>query len=175
MKVVNVHQRLVHASPEHAGALLDALSSPQDVLWPGDVWPRLRLDRPLGVGAAGGHGPIGYVVEAYVPGQAVRFRFTEPQGFNGWHACEILDATARHCVLEHRIEMKLEGSALLLWPLVVRPLHDALIEDLLSRAQAALGNQPKIVPWSRWVRFLRWWRSSGKAPAQAFPRSPHAA
>ena len=174
MKVVNVHQRLLYASPEQVGALLDALSSPTDTLWPSDVWPRMKFDRPLGVGATGGHGPIGYFVEAHVSGQSIRFRFTEPQGFNGWHACEILDATARHCLLEHRIEMKLEGSARLLWPLVVRPLHNALVEDLLSRAQDLLGNPPKFVAWSPWVRFLRWWRSSGKAPAQSFPRSQHA-
>jgi hypothetical protein len=174
MKVVNVHQRLLYARPEQVGALIDALSSPADVLWPGETWPRLKFDRPLGIGATGGHGPIGYFVEAYTPGQSVRFRFTEPQGFNGWHAVEILDATARHCVLEHRIEMKLEGSARLLWPLVIGPLHDACLEDLLSRAQVALGNQPRLVPWSPWVRMLRWWLTRGKAPAQVLPRSQHA-
>lgn len=171
MKIVNVHQRLLYASPEQVGALIAALSSPEDVLWPNDTWPRMKFDRPLGVGATGGHGPIGYFVEAYVPGESIRFRFTEPKGFNGWHACEVLDATARHCVLEHRIEMKLEGTAHLLWPFVVRPLHDALVEDLLSQAQAALGNHPKVVPWSPWVRFLRWWHSSGKAPARSVTAS----
>jgi len=174
MKVTNVHQRLLYATPERVGALLDSLASPADVLWPSDAWPRIKFDRPLGVGATGGHGPIGYFVEAYTPGRSIRFRFTEPKGFNGWHAVEVLDATERHCVLEHRIEMKLEGAARLLWPLVVGPLHDACLEDVLAQAQAALGNQPKIVPWSPWVRLLRWWRTGGKAPAQTLPRSQHA-
>ena len=176
MKVVNVHQRLLYASPEQVGALIDSLSSPEDVLWPNDTWPRMKFDRPLGVGATGGHGPIGYFVEAYVPGESIRFRFTEPKGFNGWHACEILDATAWHCILEHRIEMKLEGRALLLWPLVIGPLHDACLEDLLSRAQALLGNEPKVVPWSPWVRFLRWWHTRGVTGSlrPSAPRGFHA-
>ena len=93
MRVVNVHQRLLHATPQQAGALIDQIASPQDVLWPHQSWPRIRFDRPLGVGARGGHGPIRYFVEAYTPAHSIRFRFTEPKGFKGWHACEILDAT----------------------------------------------------------------------------------
>ena len=174
MKVVNVHQRLLYARPEQVGALLDALSSPQDALWPNDTWPRMKFDRPLGVGAQGGHGPIRYFVQAYEPGRSIRFRFTEPKGFNGWHACEIIDATAMHCILEHRIEMTLEGGARLLWPLVIGPLHDACVEDLLSRAQALLGNEPQRHPWPARVRLLRWWSTRGKAPAQTFARSQHA-
>jgi hypothetical protein len=172
MKVVNVHQRLLYASPRQAGALIDSLASPGDEVWPHDHWPRLKLDRPLGVGANGGHGPIGYFVEAYVPGESIRFRFTRPSGFNGWHGCEIVDATARHCILEHRIEMELEGSARLVWPLVVRPLHDALLEDLLARAQKLLGNEPRVVPWSAWVRFLRWCHTRGKAGQQVSESAP---
>jgi len=154
MKVVNVHQRLLHASPERVGALIDSLSSPTDALTSRN-WPRMKFDRPLGVGAIGGHGPIGYYVEAYSPGQAIRFRFTAPKGFTGWHGFEVIEATAHHCLLEHRLEMTASGPALWSWPLVYRPLHDALIEDALSQAQASLGNTPLQVPWSAHVRFLR--------------------
>jgi hypothetical protein len=156
MKVVNVHQRLLHASPEKAGALIDSLASPLDALWPRRKWPGIALDAPLGPGACGGHGPIRYFVEHHVPGESVRFRFTAPRGFCGWHAFEVLDATAAHCVLEHRIEMTTRGLAVWSWPLLYRPLHDALIEDALSVAQASLGEEPRPVSWSAWVRFLRW-------------------
>lgn len=164
MNVTNVHQRLLLASPDRVGALIDSLSSRDDLLWPRQ-WPRLKLDGPLREGAAGGHGPIRYFVEAYTPGQFVRFRFTGPRGLVGWHALEVLDATAVHCVLEHRVQMRTEGLARLTWPLVFRPLHDALIEDALSRAQVSLGLQPKAAPWTRWVRFLRWLMSRGARPA----------
>ena len=173
MKVVNVHQRLLHAPPEQVGALIDTLASPADALWPRG-WPRMQFDRPLGVGARGGHGPIRYTVEAYVPGQMLRFRFNGPTGFDGWHGFEVLDATAVHCVLEHRIEMEARGPALLTWPLAIRHLHDACVEDALSQAQLALGNTPKPVPWPARVRLLRWLAAHGSRRSHGPHRSQHA-
>lgn len=155
MKVVNVHQRLLHAAPERVSALIDQLASPQDRLWAGIGWPRMRFDRPLGVGADGGHGPIRYAVEAYEPGQRIRFRFKAPRGLHGWHQLEVLDATDRHCVLEHRIEMRTSGWAVLVWPVLWRPLHDALVEDAFTAAEIALDLPPRRVRWSPWVRLLR--------------------
>ena len=174
MKVVNVHQRLLHASPERVGALIDSLGSPADALWPGRAWPRMKFDRPLAVGAVGGHGPIRYTVEAYVPGQSVRFRLTAPAGFEGWHGFEVLDATPAHCVLEHRIEMRARGPALLYWPLVIAPLHDVCVEDVLSQAQLSLGLEPRPVPWTARVRLLRRLASGGRRPAPPFARGQHA-
>ena len=174
MKVVNVHQRLLHATPAQVGALIDSLASPVDGLWPGKAWPRMKLDSPLGVGAAGGHGPIRYQVQDYLPGHSVRFRFTAPKGFNGWHGFEVLDAKQAHCVLEHRIEMTAEGPALLTWPLAIRHLHDACVEDALTQAQVSLGNTPKAAPWPVHVRFLRWLVSGGRALPQIPTRSQHA-
>ena len=172
MKVVNIHQRLLHATPERAGALIDTLASPCDALWPGRAWPRMKFDRPLGVGAAGGHGPIRYFVEAYLPGHCIRFRFTGPRGFDGWHGFEVLEATSVHCVLEHRIEMKVHGLALLTWPLAFRYLHDTCVEDALSQAQASLGNQRTPVPWTSRVRLLHWLAARRLDPA--FRRGQHA-
>ncbi|GAB3479631.1 SRPBCC family protein [Polaromonas eurypsychrophila] len=174
MKVVKVHQRLLYAPPEKVGALIDSLASPADTLWPGQAWPRMKFDRPLGVGAAGGHGPIHYFVEAYTPGQAIRFRFTAPKGFDGWHGFEVLEATPVHCVLEHRIEMTASGPALLTWPLAVKHLHIACVEDALSQAQVALGNLPKPVPWPAHVRLLHWLAAGGRHVPQALPWRLHA-
>jgi hypothetical protein len=156
MKVTNIHQRLLNASPERVGALIDSLASPADPMWPSRPWPRMRLDRPLAVGATGGHGPIGYVVEAYTPGQSVRFRITAPKGFDGWHQFEVLDATSAHCVLEHRIEMRTRGFGTPLWALAIRWLHDAMVEDVLTQAEAALGLAAIQRPWKSYVRFLLW-------------------
>ncbi len=174
MKIINVHQRLLQASPQRAGALIDTLASPQDQLWPRMHWPRMVLDAPLGVGAAGGHGPIRYVVDAYEPRQHVRFRFTSPRGFDGWHALEVLDATSVHCVLEHRIEMNITGPALLAWPLVFGPLHDALVEDALANAQRSLGLVPYSPPWSAHVRLLRWLLAPRSAKPDTSNRTHHA-
>ena len=173
MHLVNVHQRLLRASPERVSELLASLGSPGDRLWPRNGWPRMRLDGPVAVGAAGGHGPIRYRVEAWEPGRLVRFRFTGMRGVEGWHAFEILDATPQHCVLEHRMEARLTGMTRLKWACVIRPLHDACVEDALSQAQASLGETPRAVRWSPRVRLLMRWMLRGRR-ARAGGK-PHAA
>ena len=155
MRVVNVHQRQFSCSPEQAARLLDSLSSPHDSLWPSKHWPRMRLDKPLGLGATGGHGPIRYKVVAYEPGKNVTFQFLSPRGFLGKHWFEVSSLGTSGVILRHTIDMSLVGSALLLWHVAIRPLHDALVEDALTNAQVALGEPPAPVPWTPWVRLLR--------------------
>lgn len=154
--VLNIHTRDLHTSPDAVGALLDSLASQQDLLWPYDRWPAMRLDRPLQIGAVGGHGPIRYRVAWYEPGRAVLFHLTGPRGFHGTHGFEITASAPGVTCLEHRLCMRLSGVARLSWPLMFRWLHDALIEDALDRAEAAVTSRPlQERHWSVWVRFLR--------------------
>jgi hypothetical protein len=154
--VRNVHERRLRATPPQVGALLDRLSGEDDVLWPVDAWPSLRLDRPLGVGARGGHGPIRYTVEAYEPGRLVRFRFDPSLRIDGWHALEVVPESADVTVLRNVAQGRPRGRMRLLWPLAVRWLHDALIENLLDRAERELhGVVARPGRWSPWVRVLR--------------------
>ena len=166
VEVLNVHERVLEADPIQVGALVDSLSSEEDRLWPGDTWPRMAFDRPLSVGAIGGHGPIRYFVEAYIPGKSIKFRFTGPKGFDGYHSYEIIPVTERSAVLGHTLKMSARGLALLSWPLVYRPMHDALLEDSLATAQRSLGMAPQVQGWSVWVKVLRWVISGGKARSQ---------
>jgi len=115
----------------------------------------MKFDRPMGVGAVGGHGPIGYVVKSYSPGRAVEFRFTKPKGFRGYHRYEIVSSSTPGCRLRHTLEMTTHGVAVLSWPLLFRPMHDALIEDSLDAAETSVGHVPTPQPWSVWVRLLR--------------------
>lgn len=155
MRVINRHVRRVAAPIERADRLLDGLASTDDRLWPARCWPPLRLDRPVAVGAHGGHGPIRYTVEAYEPGRRIRFRFDAPAGFDGVHEFRIEPAGAAAVDLVHELHMQARGRARLSWPLLFRPLHDALIEDAFACAQVALGDTPIVRPWSPWVRALR--------------------
>lgn len=155
MQVHNVHQRALGASPDEAAFLIDGLGSREDPLWPAESWPPMRFDRPLQCGAAGGHGPIRYTVVSYEPGTRIEFAFTGPQGFNARHWFEIVQEAGSGTVLRHSIAMRASGIALLSWPLVFRPLHDALLEDALAKAQASLGEAPQAVAWSHWVKILR--------------------
>ena len=170
MKVLNIHKRKLDATVEQVGALIDSLASEEDSLWPSHSWPPMTLDRPLGVGASGGHGPIGYDVEEYEAGRSIQFRFTRPKGFAGYHRFEIVDHKQNAVVLRHTIDMSVHGVALLAWPLIIRPMHDALLEDLLATAQASLGLTPQMQAWSLRVKLTRLVLSGGKIRSQATPK-----
>jgi hypothetical protein len=155
MHVLNIHEREFDLPLATVGSLIDTLASKSDHIWPNDKWPAMRLDRPLSVGAVGGHGPVRYSVEEYRPGREIHFRFLAPSGFKGKHAFEVEDRQGQ-TVLRHVLEMRAAGQACLSWPLLFRPLHDALIEDGFDRATVALGiDLPNPTRWPFYVRVLR--------------------
>ena len=128
----------------------------------------MKFDRPLSVGAIGGHKPIQYFVEKYDAGKLVQFRFTTPRGFKGVHRLEVLVKGTKETELRHTIEMNTEGTALLSWPILFRPLHNALVEDALTLAEENLGLKKHVKIWSVYVRVLRWIASGGKSSRQSF-------
>lgn len=118
MEVLNIHERKLKPDPKQVGALLDSLASREDRLWPKLMWPRMAFDRPLGVGVNGGHGPIRYFVEKYTPSKSIRFHFSGPKGFNGFHGYEIVAGSKQAIVLRHTLKMSTHRAAILSWPLV---------------------------------------------------------
>src|SRR4051794_29170390 len=155
--VLNLHERTLPASASAVGELIDRLASKGDTLWPNNRWPTMRFDRSLQVGARGGHGPVRYFVEEYEPGHNIRFRFTGPKGFIGTHGFEVIEVAPDLTQLRHVLEMHLKGRAWLTWPLFFRPLHDALIEDALDRAETTLAKKPlELRDWTIRVKWLRW-------------------
>jgi hypothetical protein len=162
--VRNVHERSYPVDPERLGELLDRVAGSDSPLWPVDRWPAMILDRPLGVGAAGGHGPIRYRCTAYRPGRLVEFTFAPGFWARGTHTLEVLDPAT----LRHTMTFRPRGAGHLLWPLAFRWLHDACLEDLLDRAGDALGHPPaERVRWSPWVRLLRRLAARGARRAQS--------
>jgi hypothetical protein len=101
VKVLNIHERKMVCALERVGALIDSLSSSEDKLWQRHSGPRMEFDRPLNVGAVGGHGPIRYVVEEYTPGRSIQFRFTGAAGSDGYHRYDLLSTTSQDCILRH--------------------------------------------------------------------------
>lgn len=166
VKVLNIHERELQATSDEVGSLIDSLASREDALWPRLSWPRMKFDRELRVDAWGGHGPIRYFVEGYAPGKSIKFRFSGPRGFDGFHGYECIKTTTNTALLRHTLKMTTHGVAVLSWPIVFRPMHDALLEDSLSTAEASLGQVPQVHAWSAWVRFLRWVVSRGKTRPQ---------
>jgi hypothetical protein len=108
MPVINIHERVLDASITEIGKLIDGLASADDKLWPCDRWPAMKFDRPLSVGAVGGHGPIRYTIESYKPGSRIQFRFTEPKGFLGSHRFEVEGGKVKKpgCVMSLRCRCK---------------------------------------------------------------------
>jgi hypothetical protein len=154
--VRNIHQRKINIAAQEVGILLDSLSSNDDKLWPSESWPRMKFDKPLQAGAKGGHGPIRYFVESYQKGKSIKFRFTGPKGFDGFHEFTIEGISSTETLLKHSLIMNSKGIAIFTWVFGFRPLHDALVEDAFDKAEMSLGISSVKKSWSGWVRFLRW-------------------
>ncbi|MEU7583391.1 DUF2867 domain-containing protein [Streptomyces sp. NPDC041068] len=154
MSVVrNEHERIVEAPARKVGALIDRLSAEDDPVFPAPAWPAIAFDRPLGVGAVGGHGPVRYEVTVHEPGRRLRFGFTEPA--NGFHEIVVEPLGEERCRVRHVLEMRPRGMERLLWPTVVRPVHDTMIEELLDNVQrAATGHLPRPTRRPRRVRLF---------------------
>ncbi|MEV7397230.1 DUF2867 domain-containing protein [Aeromicrobium sp. NPDC092404] len=154
--VVNVHERLVPASASRVGAFLDRVGGPDDLWWPAPAWPAMVLEAPLAAGVLGGHGPIRYRVTEHVPGRSVVFTFDERVGLRGTHRFDVVPRDERSCVVRHVIEARTTGAMRLVWPLAMRWLHDALVEDLMDRVETEAGHPPaRPARWSWWVRQVR--------------------
>ncbi|QEV17675.1 SRPBCC family protein [Streptomyces alboniger] len=156
--VRNEHERVVEASAEAVGALLDRLSAEDDPIFPTPAWEPMIFDRPLGVGATGGHGPIRYEVAAYEPGRRVRFAFTPPG--EGFHELTVEPLAEGRCRVRHVLETRWRGVDRLLWPTAIRPAHDSMMEELFDNIERAVaGGCARPVRWSPWLRLLHrlWW------------------
>lgn len=154
MAVRNVHRRVLAVRPDEAETLLRGLASHEDRMWPGDLWWPQRFEGGLVAGAKGGHGPVRYQVESVAP-RSVVYRFPRRGWFRGTHRFD-LAPHAGGTELVHTLEGTLHGRGHVLWPVMVRWLHDALLEDVLDRAEAAAGTPPaRPARHSAYVRFLR--------------------
>jgi hypothetical protein len=144
MQIMNVHERRLGPAidPEAVRAVVRRVALPDGGFWPSDRWPPMRLDRGMVPGAAGGHGSIRYSVEAVEP-DTVTFRFDRAIGVDGVHRFEI-DRRGDGIVVRHTIDARAHGAMAVLWPTVIEPLHDALIEDALDGLEATLAGVPIV-------------------------------
>ncbi|XMO85752.1 hypothetical protein AAFN75_13245 [Algibacter sp. AS12] len=146
----------MNLSKDEVGLLLETLSSKDDKVWPKTNWPAIRFKDGLNVGAKGGHGIIQYEIEGNIPGDEIVFRFLKPHGFNGIHKFEIKDLGDNTTEVKHSIIMITEGIvATLKWALVIRWLHDALIENAFDTIENNALDKKKHTKWNLWVRIWR--------------------
>ncbi|MBS7808438.1 SRPBCC family protein [Variovorax sp. PCZ-1] len=152
MRIINIHSRHINAPATQIWPLLLTLGSTNDLVWPHEDWPRMKLDRPMQAGAVGGHGPIHYRVSICEPSQQIRFEFI--QGSVGFHEV-ILRDTANGCLLTHTIDTRPELGFFFKWHFIIRFMHDAVIEDLFDKLQAHIEPLPKRSRWTAYVKLLR--------------------
>jgi len=160
----------VITAPAHRlGELLDAVADVDDSIWPARAWAPLILDDGLAPGSRGGHDVIRYSVVEYEPGRRVRFSFEPGVGVVGWHELRVDSEGPGRSRFTHTIAGTVEGRMTVLWPLAVRWLHEALLQDLLDNVEREATGRLNADPvrWSLWVRLLRRAEPAGRSRARA--------
>ena len=155
MKVINIHKRIIHQDLPQVAALVNTLASKDDKVWPYEKWPRMKLDKGLQVDSKGGHGPIRYFINAYKAGEMIQFQFTAPKGFYGVHRFEMKSMTEGKTEIKHTIDLNAKGLAIIKWSLIIRWLHDALIEDAFDKIENNFDQGNRRTNWSFWVKLWR--------------------
>jgi uncharacterized protein DUF2867 len=170
MRVHNVHERTLGAPAAAVGALLDGVGGPHDALWPSPEWAPMRLEGPPAVGVPGGHGSLRYRITDYEPGRRVVFTLDPGQGLSGWHGFEVVPRGPERAVLRHAVDARAHGWMRVVWPCVLRPVHDGIVEQILDRAEIALGTGPaRPTELAAIARLARWTarpRARATAPSE---------
>ncbi|ORM34112.1 DUF2867 domain-containing protein [Williamsia sp. 1135] len=166
MTMRNVHERVIDAPADVVGPLLEDLGQDGDRLWPSPAWVPMKLDRRVGAGADGGHGPIRYQITEFEPGRRVRFEFHERTGVDGFHEFIVEPVGSDRCIARHVMEIRPRGVMRLLFPLAIESMHDAVLEDLLGNLEReATGTVTAPAVWSPWARLC--WRLGEQSPVRA--------
>lgn len=167
--IENVHVRDIDAPAAEVGSLLAHLGSADDRWWPAPAWIPMVLDRPLGVGADGGHGDIRYHVTEYEPNRRARFDFHPACGLVGYHELMVEPLGDDRTRLRHEVRCEAHGLMRATAPIVER-LHDAVLEDLLDNAEReATGTVRQPAQWSLVVRVIRPLTESARPSDVAVP------
>ncbi|NER17544.1 hypothetical protein [Spongiivirga citrea] len=156
MKVLNIHKRKIRKPAQNILGLFTTLSTKNDMIWPIENWPRMKFKNGLVIGSNGGHGPIRYQIVNFDPKSHIEFKFQKPTGFNGTHKFEIIELDNEISEVKHTIEMTTSGIGTISWLLVIRWLHDALLEDAFDKIENQLTQSNLKTEWSIWVKFWRW-------------------
>src|SRR5713226_3693983 len=161
MKILCVHEREMHGSIEQVGEIVKTHGSSIDRMYPHELWPKTQMegsDGPPEVGRIANRGALRFIMTSFEIGIKVHYswKFIEPAGFDGYHQTDVEDRGNGKLLFKTFVEMETRGlKATLLWLFVMRPLHNAIVEDCFDKIERQLGLSPKGHKWSLWVKTLR--------------------
>jgi hypothetical protein len=173
-RIRNIHMREIEAPAAVVGEILDSVGSADDRLWATDIWVAepVVFDRPLGVGAEGGHGSIRYAVLEYEPCRRIVFGFAPDGGLSGTHGFELEPLERDRCRLTHFLDAETSRWMRPLVPVLIG-WHDAMVETAFDRAELeATGSLERRTRIPRWLRVLNGaeialGRALGRVPPKA--------
>ena len=155
MKVINIHKRILNQPIEKVAQLFRTLGTQNDKFWPSEKWPPMRFKEELKTGAKGGHAGIKYTITKFKDGEHVTFMFSKPDGFIGTHELKVKSIAVNLTKISHEINMTVTYKDTLNWVLIVRWLHDALLEDAFDKIESQFSGKKKETKYNLWVKFLR--------------------
>ncbi|QIS21478.1 SRPBCC family protein [Nocardia terpenica] len=174
MPVLNVHTRLLPVPAYRVGELVETFGSAKDRIWPGPPFPPAHLHGPLVIGAVGGHGGGSYTVVGYQPERWLRFEFA-PGALTGFHEFTIRPIDDDTTELRHTTVIRPTGVGRVIWPSMLRWLHDDCVESLLDRAEfeltGSIRRPHRIHRYSLWLMRLGVMRASPSPQALPSRRS----
>jgi hypothetical protein len=152
--ISNLHAREIAAPAVAVGEILATLGSADDRLWATNIWltTPVVFDRPLGVGADGGHGSIRYSVVEYEYGRRIVFAFSPHGGLSGTHGFELEALGPDRCRLTHFLEAETSRWMRPIMPILIG-YHDAMVETAFDRAELeATDSLKRRTHLPRWLR-----------------------
>jgi hypothetical protein len=159
MRIRNVHTRRIAASADHVGSLLDTLGSDRDQFWQTELAEPVVFAEGLRITSQGGHGTLRYRVSHSEPGRSIEAEFEPGVGLRGRHRFDVTTDDQTHCTLQHTLEATLQGQGRLAWPLGLRAIHDAVVEDVFNHVERTVTGAA---------------HPTSTKPVHAFPRSTNA-
>jgi len=163
--MLNIHSRVLRAPIEAVQPWIERSWSGGDKdIYPRDVvrsWrknpPEVAKDALVPGVTRMGHGPFCFRFEEW---DGRRWRVTvEKAGYLGWHGFD-LEPVASGSRIIHTIDLQLRGMARLMWPLMIAPLHDWIVEAMFDRLEEALRTGAVPQKSGRPTRLAQSWRFS---------------
>lgn len=134
--LVCTHSRDLNRPVAEVFALLEAMGTDQDRIWPDEKVRFTRTPGPLVVGETHEqHGLIRATLAEYVPSERIVWGVDIPmlKGTHGFYVEKLGGGRTR---ITHRIAAKVAWGMLPMWKTFVQPLHDRIIEGIFDRIEA---------------------------------------